>query len=251
MRILRLGSSIDLEGETPPESRAAAIAERILSSACGQPVETSLRLPWLSAALPDTVERWIGETSPDLVCFNISSYWCESEVVANRLAGFGPVGRVVSRWLNRSTKDYEFNANRLVRLGRRLAAYTVGGSPPFEPSVAAAHIEQALRRILRHEHVGVVVSGSPFSASLEGGPAARRRARKRRAEFFGRIATCCETLHIPYDLPPHADDAFSKALRTRDGLHFGPEMHRRCGEMQGRLMVTAWDRTSAIAAGRA
>lgn len=161
-------------------------------------------------------------------------------MVAKRLADFGPIGRWLSRWLDRSTKDYDFNANRLVRLGRWLAAFTIGGRPPFEPSEAAATIDLALRRILRREHVGVVVAGSPFSASLEGGVAARRRARSRRAEFFRLLAETCDSLHIPYDLPPHAADGFSKSLRTRDRLHFGPEMHLRCGEIQGRLLVAAW-----------
>lgn len=74
MRVLRLGSSIDIEGETPVDQFASAIAERILSDASGETVETVLRLPWPSASLPGLLEGWITETSPDLVCFTISSF---------------------------------------------------------------------------------------------------------------------------------------------------------------------------------
>lgn len=245
IRVLRLGSSIDVEGETPPDERAAATAGRMLAAAAGEPVETVARPPWPNSSLPDVLEAWVNETRPDLICFNISSFWSEAEVVGERLSRLGRGGRWFSGKLNAATSRYEFNANPLVRQARKLAPYTVPGRPPFEPAEAAANIDRSLRRVLRHENVGIVVCGSPFSPALHGGAAARQRARARRTEFFGRLAESCEALHIPYDLPPHAADAFDQALRTRDGLHFSPEMHRRTGEMQGRLMVLAWQRTTA------
>ncbi|MBK9341579.1 MAG: hypothetical protein IPN07_00730 [Dehalococcoidia bacterium] len=240
MRILRLGSSIDSEGETPPEDRAASLAGRILASASGEQVETILRMPRPNERMPEIVEGWVAELKPEIVCFNISSHWCEAELIALRLQRLGPAGRFLSRRLNSATRSYDFNASPLVRLSRSVATRVVGGRPPFTPAEAATAIEASLRRVVRHEHVAVVVAGSPYSAALEGGAAARRRAMRRRAELFGRLAPVCDSLHIPYDLPPHDADAFAKAVRTRDRLHFGPEMHRRCGELQGRLMVAAW-----------
>lgn len=240
MRILRLGSSIDSEGETPFEERAASLAAGILASASGEQVETILRMPRPNERMPEIVEGWVAELKPEIVCFNISSHWCEAELIALRLQQLGPIGRFLGRRLNSATRSYDFNASPLVRLSRSVATRVVGGRPPFTPAEAATAIEASLRRVLRHEHVAVVLAGSPYSAALEGGAAARRRAMRRRAELFGRLAPVCDSLHIPYDLPPHDADAFAKAVRTRDRLHFGPEMHRRCGELQGRLMVAAW-----------
>ena len=245
MRILRLGSSLDSQGETPPELRASSIAEQMLATACGEPIETILRLPRPVSTLAETVEAWVHEVEPDIVCFNISSFWCEGEVAAKRLRELGPIGRSIAHYMDRATKSYRFNANPAIRAGRTFGAYTIGGRPPFSPQQAASSIEAALRRIVRDEHRAVVVAGSPFSASLEGGAPARRRARGRRTELFQRLAEVCESLHIPYDLPAHAPDAFDKRLRTRDGLHFGPEMHARCGAIQGRLLVAAWEASRA------
>lgn len=240
MRVLRLGSSIDVEGETPPELRAAAIVERMLTEASGQEVETILRFPRPDPRLPGVLEGWIEELRPDMVCFNISSHWCEAELIALRLRDLGPIGRALARFLDRATRNYDFNANPLVRLARAAATKVLGGRPPFTPAEAAASIEAALRRTLRHEQVVVVLAGSPYSAALDGGRAARRRAINRRAELISRLAPVCAALHIPFDLPLHDPDAFDKSIRTRDRLHFGPEMHQRSGELQGRLLVAAW-----------
>ncbi|MGE3074591.1 MAG: hypothetical protein AB7N24_00565 [Dehalococcoidia bacterium] len=245
MRVLRLGSSIDLEGETPPEERAAAIAARMLEGACGEPVETIHRIAWPNEQLADFVERWANELEPDIVCFNVSSHWCEAELMALRLREFGLPGRWIADFLDRSTRNYNFNANWFVRFGRGAMRRVLQGKPPFTPKAAADSIEATLRRLARNEHLGLALSGSPFSASLDGGEAARQRARERRGEFFALLRETCESLHVPCDLPPHAPDAFDKSLRTRDRLHFGPEMHQRIGEIQGRVMVEAWRASAA------
>ena len=85
MRILRLGSSIDSEGETPFEERAASLAAGILASASGEQVETILRMPRPNERMPEIVEGWVAELQPEIVCFNISSHWCEAELIALRL----------------------------------------------------------------------------------------------------------------------------------------------------------------------
>jgi hypothetical protein len=248
LRVLRLGSSIDLEGETPLHDRAGAIAARILQEACGQPVETIQRIAWPNEQLADFVERWANEFEPDIVCFNVSSHWCEAELIAPRLRGFGAPGRSVANLLDRSSLNYDFNANWFVRLARGAGRRVLQGHPPFTPEAAAESIEAALRRLARHEDLGLVLWGSPFSASVDGGRHAQQRARERRGELFAELRAVSESLHMPHDLPAHSPDAFSRALRARDRVHFGPEMHRRSGEVQGRLMVEAWRSSSLHAA---
>jgi hypothetical protein len=251
VRILRLGSSVDIHGETPAELRAAAIAERRLADAAGCAFETVLKIAWPTADLPDVVGRSVSEIQPDIVCFNISSFWCESEVVSLRLGDhLGPVGRLLARWLERATVRYEFMTNPLTRLARRLALATIGGRPPFSPGEAAAAIDATLRRIVRSEGATVVVAGSPYSAAVDGGAGARRRAGERRRELFERLRQTCESLTIPYDLPEYCPDAWARGIRGRDRAHFGDEMHRVCGELQGRLMVDGWSASAGVEVSR-
>jgi hypothetical protein len=247
IRVLRLGSSIDLVGETPIEERAAAIAARMLAGASGEEVETVLKIPKPDGALPGVMERWLNEVNPDLVCFVISSHWCEAENIAERMRDFGRVGNWIGARLRGASRRYTPDTNALARGAREIALLAVPGKPPFQPDEAASAIEDSLRRIVRREHVGVVVAGSPYSPALDGGRRAQERARRRREAFFMRLRDACERLHVAYTLPPHASDAFTRSIRTSDGLHFTPAMHRRMGEIQGALMVSAWQESGTAA----
>jgi hypothetical protein len=252
VKVLRLGSSIDMEGDTPLDQRGAAVAERMLAEACGEPVETVTRAAWPTAKFPDMVERWVREVEPDIVSFGISSFWCEAEMVSLKMNDrLGRPGKRVAHFVRRIARDSEVMERWAAQASRKLALSTIGGRPPFSPEQVAERVEASLHRILRRESVAVSVTGSPYSPAMEGGPAARFRARRRRADQNARIRLICDRLHVDCDLPEHAPDAFSRDPRTRDAMHFGPEAHRVVGEIQGRGMVRAWQQSRGDAPGAA
>lgn len=240
MRVLRLGSSLDLAGDLPPGTRAREVAGQLLSAASGAAVETIVKPVWPSPALPGILERWLKQYEPDIVCICISSYWVETETVSARLRKLGPVGRLADDFASRAAGSPGIASSGPYHAARKAMIRAIGGSTNFTPPQLAAILEACLRRVLRHERVGVVLAGSPFSPDTEATRGARARAVTRRAELIGLLAPLCESLHIPHALPPHWPDAFSPEYRLPDRVHFNERAHAINGASDGALLIQAW-----------
>jgi len=213
----------------------------MLHETSGEPVETVLKRLWPTAGFPDLLDTWIVEYEPDIVCFCVSSFWVEAELVRFGLERrLGPLGRPLGRIAAAVARTPSVVRTPLVQAGRRLALRPFGGATTFRPAQVVDVFDAAIRRALRHEHIGATVVATPFSPMVGAGPRARRRTAQRRAELYRGIRAICEPLHIHCELPELTDDSFSRRFRGPDGLHFGAEAHAICGEIEGRALVTAW-----------
>jgi len=243
--VLRLGSSLDFAGDLPPGSRAWEVAERGLSEAIGSPVTTVVKPVWPAANLPGLLERWLNEIHPDIVHVVISSYWVETEVVANRIRRLPVFGTRLEGVSKSAAAKPTLADSRAYLAGRKLLLRTVGGATNFIPAELDAHIESWLRVVLRHESAVAAVSGTPFSPDTLATRRAQRRASARKDDLRARLQKLCDDLDIPCELPPHAPDAFDPALRLADRVHFNEKAHARMGEIDARAMLAAWRRGGA------
>ena len=240
--VLRFASSLDFTGELPPRTRAWEVAERILAEESGRPVRTISKPVWPNAKLPGILDRWLDEFQPDIVLICISSYWVETEVVANRVRRLGILGRKLESASQAAAAKRGVADSRFYLSGRWLLLHTLGGRPNFTPAELETHIESWLRIILRRESVAVAISGTPFSPDTMATKAARRRATVRKDELRARLTALGERLNVVVDMPPHGADAFAPELRLPDRVHFNELAHARMGEIDGRALVAAWRR---------
>lgn len=243
MRVLRIGSSLDSAGSLPAGTRAREIAARMLEEACGEPVETVVKVGWPTSAMPGHVARWLDEIEPDLVCLCVSAYWVETETVQVRLAKLGRLGRMAARAIEPATTGSAATKTAAFQAARRLARATVGASPNFQPLPVAEVLLECVRVVVRREGPAVGVAGTVFSPDSTATKAARRRAAQRRAMLVTALTPRLDELRVPYRLPAHAPFAFDPAYRTSDLVHFNERGHAIMGEIDGSVMVAAWKQT--------
>ena len=180
VRVLRLANSDDVVGDVPPALRSAAISERVLAEAVGEPVETVRRTVWPSDDLPDLVERWIGRYEPDLVSLTVASFWVAFASVPLRLQRRLPViGPPLASFAFRAAGNERLAHNAAFRAVRRTMLRCIGGDYHFEPEYIVPLMEECFRRVLRSEDVGLAVRG-PAPLLIDGSPHARRDGERRR-----------------------------------------------------------------------
>ena len=242
IRVLRLGSSLDVAGELPQGTRAWEVAERLLAESAGRPVSTVVKPVWPSAQVPKLLERWLDEIQPDIVLAVISSYWVETEVIANRVRRLPKVGRKIESVSKQAANKPALADSRAYLLGRRVLLRTVGGAVNFTPAQIEEHVESWLRAILRRESVAAAVAGTPFSPDTLATKRAQRRASVRKDELRARLQRVCAQLDVPCHMPAHAPDAFDPRLRLNDRVHFNEIAHARMGEIDAAAMAEAWER---------
>jgi hypothetical protein len=241
MKVLRLSTSSESEGSTPPELRARAVAERAIAEASGEPVETVVKFIWPDPRLPGLVERWLNEHEPDAVLIKVASYTVCKTSVALRLA---PRHRRVARAVERigATRLVAFGLPRVPGWGlvQRGLRRTVGVSGFFEPADVARTIEETMRCVLQRERVALVVRAPtrPPYVTEDGG---RAEAVKRWQELFDALAATCRTLHVTYLTEDAAwTDEQILATRAPDQAHWGDLGHRVYGEAEGHALLEAW-----------
>jgi len=246
MRVLRLSTSQETSGSTPPEARSRAIAERMLAEATGEPVETVVKFVWPDARLPHAVDRWLEQYRPDIVFLWVSSYPVCKQTAARHL--YARHARVASA-LERACA-MPLIAHLLPRAPgfdviRRSVRRVVGVAADVEPAEAAEAVEATIRTILRHERLALVVRGSPKPVYITaaGGRAA---ADARWREFFDAVRATSARLHVPYLADDEdATDEHVLAFREPDALHLNAAGHARYGLIDGQALVEAWRATAA------
>jgi hypothetical protein len=244
VRVLQLTTSDPFhETGVPDEARSHRIAERMLAEACGEPVETVLRVIWPSPALPDIVDRWMTQYSPNLVVLNVNGYWYLYPSVPLLFERrFGRVGKPLAKAGFSAGRTSWIAQRRLFHWGRWLALRTVGGAYYFTPDEVVDVVTQCVRRILAHENVALVIRGNllgwsegPRGAELAVHTALERLAGDLHVTWLARDATRAVEGQQMY--------------QTGDRLHSTVELHRFYGEREGAAMVEAWREHAAAIAG--
>jgi hypothetical protein len=241
VRILRLGSSDDMNPEVPEAERAVTVCERDFAAAIGEPVETVLRRFDPSPAVPDVIERWMERYQPDCVLLVLSSYWCSYETAAYRMKRawprpLQPVANRVERWGGKTASQH----NVALRAGRALTRRTVGVSTRYEPAEVLEAVEACIRRILRYEDVALAVR-APFTR-FRVPDRSRQRLEDRRLAVDLPMQALCARLHIEY-IPrdpnrPWSDDD----VLLSDGVHVNGTAQTAQGVLEGRALLNAWSR---------
>jgi len=247
MRLLRVSTSEETDGDTPSEERFGAIATDVLERSTGERVEVLTRVGWPDARLPVAVDRWLNDFRPDLVYFKTMSFPVCVQTVATRLLGThtrlgaiaGTAGRmpVVARAFPRIP-----GAGGVQRLVRR----SVGVAALIEPEEMVRIVEACIRAVVRRENVGLAVR-APYRPVYVVAPGARIVADARWAAFHEPVAALCRSLSVEYvDEEVDWDDERTLRLRAPDGLHLNAAGHRAHGQADGDAPVRAWRRCAVL-----
>ncbi|WP_322796505.1 GDSL-type esterase/lipase family protein [Tepidiforma sp.] len=247
MKILRIGVSDDEYGPLPDEQRFWYIVQQRLAEELGEPVETIRKRGWPGESLAGALDRWVERERPDLVVFCAASYWVSFPSAPTALERARlPLARPLAKVATAISRRPAIARTAPFRAARRLAYRTIGHRYFFEPLEAAAHVEAALRRVLRYEDVAVGVRGPiPLGLPLPPRLAAESRAR---CDAFGSIlADLCDALHIPY-LPAGPDEPPARSELQPDLTHVNAAGHARRAEHEYRLHRAALQQSGRLAA---
>lgn len=242
MKVLRLGQSDQRIGGVPEHARTWYVAGEVLARATGEPVETVLREIWPEPSLPDLVDRWIERYQPDLVFMKTNDYWVCTQSVPLRLQRkFGRPGKSAGALGKRMADAPRIAHTRLFKAGRLAMLRTIGGDRYFEPEDVVATLEACLRRIVAHEAVVPVVSGSVGMLHPPYGWGGERQAIARRTAVHEGMARVCAQLHVAYTgrAGVISKDEYA-GLIGGDGLHRNEAGQRAAGQAEGEQMVRAW-----------
>jgi hypothetical protein len=241
MRVLRLGTSNDGASALPEEQRGWKIAERRLADSTGEPVETVLRGAWPNAQFPSLLERWMEEYEPDMVVLQVNNFWYGHESVPlwfeRRL---GRAGKSLSDMGLKVGKSAWFADNRWAQLFNRRLLTVLPKATHFTVAEVAVCMEEAMRKVLAHEDIVLLVRGNEDWAAM---PMATRRFNRRNAArnaaMSGAMRSICERLRVPYAQRPTLRAGEVQTV-NRAGWHNNAQGERLIGEFDGQAMVTAW-----------
>jgi hypothetical protein len=239
LRILRLTNSADEVAEIPEPLRSAAVTERFVAEATGEPVETIARIFWPGPELPAILERWLVRYEPDVVLIRCASFWVAYESVPLKLQrSLGKPGAWLGRLGLAVGGNRTIASNRVARAARQWAVRTIGGSTYFTPEAATESVAAILRTVLAREGIVPVVRGPGHTLNAAGNKAGYERALRRNVEFEERLAELCGRLHVVY--APARAIVDSPALLMGDDVHSNIEGSRIFGELEGEAIAEAW-----------
>jgi hypothetical protein len=244
MRLLRLGNSYETDANLSPGENNVALADRLIESAVGQPVETTSRVIWPDPGLPDLVERWLDRYEPDVVLLVVSSYWFTHVSLPLGLERrYGRLGQRIGRLGERAVAKPWVANNPVAGRVRRFARTSLGGATHFTPEEVCDRMEQCLRLILAREDVAVAVRGPRLAFAPEDTVSARRRSEERRQLVHSRMRSLCEQLHVEYlGYETGAAPQDAREEYQADLVHAGPAEHARQAELEAAVLIRAWQR---------
>lgn len=241
MRILRLANSNDFVNYVSDEQRTYRYVEQALEALTGEKVET-VRKPFQPADdLPDIVERWVTEFQPDIVFLMVNSYWFNHESVPLKLKRrFGRVGQVVGdAGLHAADRSW-FAERWWFHKARYLLQATIGGETPYTPEYVLENMEAVIRRVLRYEHVHLVVRSSSGGRERPDLPKGVRERREVRRKFVAeRIERLCEQLNVA-NMSGKTRRKYNKEQRAGDRVHSNEAGHAETGRREAEFMVAFW-----------
>ncbi len=242
MKLLRIGTSDDVYGPLQPHERSWHIVQERLAAAIGEPVETVLKSAWPNEAYADVIERWVERERPDAVFLAVASFWVAFPSAPLRLQHSRlPLGGPLGRLGRRASAIPAIAHNRLFRGLRRAALGTLGYAYYFAPDDCARRVEEAIRRIIRHEEVALGVRG-PMPLGLPLPPRVAAESRRRCDEFGRLVGETCERLHVSYCAPGPGEPPAPDELQA-DLTHVNARGHARRADHEYELLLRAWHST--------
>jgi len=238
--ILRLGLSDDIHGDLLEARRSWHISQEALARETGSEWRTRIIDSRPTKRLATRVEAEIVEHEPDLVFVACPTFWVSYPSVPLRLRRSNriPFRRKLSSagmWLSGRPR---LAGTPAFHKARSLMTGGVGHAFFEEPEEAAANTEEALRAVLRHEHIPVAVRG-PLPFAIPGPQGVREESERRRATFNAALEELCARLHIPY-ISYGPDDRHPPEELLGDRIHVTAEGHARRAIAESDVMIRAW-----------
>lgn len=239
MKILRLTNSSDVHPGVPPEERSPAVAERIVSAALGEPVETIVKGLWPNDGFPVVLERWLNDLEPDVVFIRLASFWVAYESVPLRIRRRLPsrIGEPVATAGVRLGDRPWLIERRAYKMARTAIVRTLGGDTHFTPQEVGRTFDAMFRRILANESVLPVVRGTSLLLNSAGTRSGLARSKRRVAALNHEVEAACIRNRVRF-FPEVPAEALSKT-RLADDLHDSAEAHRRLGEDDAQAILEA------------
>ncbi len=242
--MLRLGNSNEFSDGVPEEDRMAAVAERILADGTGLEVQTIRKKIWPTEKLPGLVDEWMDEYQPDIVYLKANVFWWTHESVPLRIERRVPVvGKYIARAGWKAQDKPAVATSTAGRSLRQFLERRIGGDTSFTSAQVVACVEQVIRRVVAHEHVGLLVNGPAGQRPRpELTPAQVERRNRRTSEVHRPLKALCDDLHVPYigRDGPRPPDELERPPRGPDGFHSGVEGNHRQGRKQGEALLALW-----------
>ena len=234
MKVLLLGNSQDTgEWFDGGKKRHEIVAER-LEQEFGQPVEFVLRSFWPTDRMPELVERWVTEASPDMVYVNVTAFPFAYESLPLRAKRiFGRLGPAVGDAGMRLADSKRWSHNFAFRKMRRFGQATFGGDTHFTPEEVVERTARSVRAALRHEGVFLVVEGPLGRGEPELTRRERNRKEARRQIVHRALKALCAELSVMYlgsDDPLPAERQHVQGQTVGDGTHGNAAWHSRLAD---------------------
>jgi len=198
VKVLCLGWSDDVIGDTPTEQRGYSMAATLYEAATGEHLDWVMKPVVPSPDLPAIVEKWLAREQPDVVFLRVNPFFFNYTSVPIKLRARG--GRVGDRFAGMALKL----ADNRVRSGhlwfkalRRGSRKLVGGATYFEPEAVVETYLDVLRHVARREGVEILVSGA-HAARVTGEWMPRERAEQRLALVSTGVAEACRRIGAQY-----------------------------------------------------
>jgi hypothetical protein len=245
MRVLRVGTSNDQAAGIPEDARAWKIASDTFAGAVAEPVETVLKRAWPNEGFPGLVSSWMDEYHPDVVVLQVNNFWYGHESVPLWLERrFGRAGKkVANAGIDLSRKSW-FADSRLAVVTNRSLIRVLPNATFFSVPQIAARMEDAMRKVLAHEGVVLLVRGNEHWAKL---PMATRKANNRNISrnnaMSGAMRAVCDQLHVPYFQRATVEEHEMHNFLNGAQWHNSIEGERLTGEFDGQAMIEAWTAT--------
>jgi len=242
VKLLRLGNSYDVDPNIAAGENKASVADRVLAEGSGEHVETTIRVIWPEAGLPDLIEKWLDRYQPDVAMLVVSSYWFTYVSVPVRVErSFGPLGKPLARAGLKAAGTPWLAHNAAFRLARRATLASIGGTTNFTPEQVIDSMETCIRRIVAREDVALAVRGPRVAFAADGTKKSERWAEARRSKVDRHLGEFCRQLHIEYiSYEQGASTLDERETFQGDLVHSTAAAHNDQGQLEGEALLRAW-----------